>query len=204
MDDQRRLYQELHAKHQGKAQGLGHGSWRSQLKRFEAACEVTDLRGLSVLDVGCGYGDLVPFLVARRVGLYRGIDIVPEFVQEARQRYQDIQEDVDFEVLDVLEAARRGEQTHDVVVALGTAGFTDEGFFRQLLAACFRLAKQVAVVTVPTVFSPGYRQVPGRERPVLFLHPSDTARLAAELTTRFTLRHDYLPTDQMLYLWRTP
>lgn len=40
----------------------------------------------SVLEVGCGYGRLVPFL-APRVGSYTGMDIAPTFVAEARARH---------------------------------------------------------------------------------------------------------------------
>jgi 2-polyprenyl-3-methyl-5-hydroxy-6-metoxy-1,4-benzoquinol methylase len=41
--------------------------------------------GESLLDVGCGYGELLRF--ARPRGQYVGIDMVEQFVQEARHRY---------------------------------------------------------------------------------------------------------------------
>ena len=217
MDDQRQLYQELHEKHPGRVQALGYGSTRAQLKRFEAACEVMDLKGLSVLDVGCGYGDLAPFVVAKRVKSYTGIDIVPEFLAEAvmwRAQLRDEGERIAFMEWDVESLARRdiatGGETglgeFDVVMALGTAGFGDGAFFEMLLRCCFCLAKKAAVVSCPTVFSPGSRRVPGRDREVFFLHPQEMAERASEVTKRtghrFVLRHDYLPSDQMVYLYR--
>src|SRR5512140_794427 len=42
--------------------GLGFRSRSSQIKRFEALVKVGDLDGRRVLDVGCGFGDLLAFL----------------------------------------------------------------------------------------------------------------------------------------------
>jgi SAM-dependent methyltransferase len=41
--------------------------------------------GDSILDIGCGYGELLRF--ATPTGYYLGIDLVADFVEEARRRY---------------------------------------------------------------------------------------------------------------------
>lgn len=41
---------------------LGWRDHNSQLIRFEVLADIADLNGRSVLDVGCGYADLLPFL----------------------------------------------------------------------------------------------------------------------------------------------
>jgi SAM-dependent methyltransferase len=41
----------------------------------------------TVLDLGCGTGNLVPFFPRCR---YTGIDLMPEFIQEAHQRFPDL------------------------------------------------------------------------------------------------------------------
>lgn len=54
--------------------------------RFKILTTFFDLRGKSILDVGCGFGDLYRFLV-RNYGVdftYTGIDLVPEFLDIAR------------------------------------------------------------------------------------------------------------------------
>ncbi|MFB1486966.1 MULTISPECIES: trans-aconitate 2-methyltransferase [unclassified Thiocapsa] len=46
------------------------------------------LAGASLLDVGCGLGDLLGFLREHRVNLrYCGVDLLPEMVVEARRLY---------------------------------------------------------------------------------------------------------------------
>ena len=44
----------------------------------------------SVLDIGCGTGDLIPFLPTC---VYRGVDLVSEFIEEARNRFPNLQFD---------------------------------------------------------------------------------------------------------------
>lgn len=72
----------------GSVQALGWKEESSQMRRFAALCEIGQISGKSVLDVGCGHGDLKAFLDGRFLGFdYVGIDQVAEFVLEARQRY---------------------------------------------------------------------------------------------------------------------
>ena len=67
---------------------LGWVSEASQTSRFEAIAQAVDFNNSSVLDLGCGTGDLKAFLDARFSGMsYLGIEQVPEFVAQARNRY---------------------------------------------------------------------------------------------------------------------
>jgi SAM-dependent methyltransferase len=59
-----------------------------QLIRFEVLTQIGDLAHCSVLDVGCGYADLYPFLKQRFAGVqYTGIEQMPELLALARARY---------------------------------------------------------------------------------------------------------------------
>lgn len=67
---------------------LGWVSEASQISRFEVIANAADFNGCSVLDLGCGTGDLQAFLGERFTGLsYLGIEQVPEFVAQARARH---------------------------------------------------------------------------------------------------------------------
>jgi len=67
---------------------LGWVSEASQASRFEVIVEAADFDDSSVLDLGCGAGDLKAFLDARYQGISNlGIEQVPEFVAQARSRY---------------------------------------------------------------------------------------------------------------------
>jgi SAM-dependent methyltransferase len=76
-------YRRLLAVH-GDGPAATQNSPEGQLFRFERIAQVADLRGRSVLDLGCGLGDLYPFLRQRFGAVdYTGIDVVPEMVEKA-------------------------------------------------------------------------------------------------------------------------
>jgi SAM-dependent methyltransferase len=67
---------------------LGWKDMESQQTRFKTFAGIADLSGRSVLDAGCGYGDLLPYFSALYNDItYIGIEQIPELVQEAIARY---------------------------------------------------------------------------------------------------------------------
>jgi SAM-dependent methyltransferase len=81
--------------HRQRIREYGPGSpgalgWQpdGQQIRFEILAQIGDLAHCSVLDVGCGYADLYPFLKQRFAGVqYHGIEQMPELLDLARARY---------------------------------------------------------------------------------------------------------------------
>jgi SAM-dependent methyltransferase len=69
-------------------QALGWRDVESQQRRFDVLCQVGDLNGCTVLDLGCGYGDFKPFLDQRYTDFtYLGVDQMAEFLTSAEARY---------------------------------------------------------------------------------------------------------------------
>lgn len=64
---------------------VGWGSRATQKLRFEVLCRSVNFSGMRVLDVGCGLGDLVPFLdqAGYKNYDYVGLDVAPGLVDEA-------------------------------------------------------------------------------------------------------------------------
>ena len=76
------------ATHGDDVMALGWRNADSQHKRFEVIASLADFSGRTVLDVGCGRGDLKAFLDARFADVaYIGIDQMPEFIADANARY---------------------------------------------------------------------------------------------------------------------
>lgn len=72
----------------GSAGALGWHPEGQQI-RFEILAQIGDLSQCSVLDVGCGYADLYPFLQQRFAGVrYRGIEQMQELLAVAKSRYR--------------------------------------------------------------------------------------------------------------------
>ena len=58
--------------------------------RFDVLLGVANITGFKILDVGCGLGDLYRYFLNRKIELdYTGIDIMPEFIEKAQEKYPD-------------------------------------------------------------------------------------------------------------------
>jgi 2-polyprenyl-3-methyl-5-hydroxy-6-metoxy-1,4-benzoquinol methylase len=80
-------YRELFRQHGAVAAGV-QGSEEGMIGRFEQLAKVADLSGQSVLDLGCGYGGLYPYLCQFNTDMkYKGIDLVPESIEYAAQTH---------------------------------------------------------------------------------------------------------------------
>jgi 2-polyprenyl-3-methyl-5-hydroxy-6-metoxy-1,4-benzoquinol methylase len=63
----------------------------TQEARFRVLTAIGDLEGCSVLDVGCGFGDLYEYLCRNGVNVdYTGVDLSPDLLEIARQRHPDV------------------------------------------------------------------------------------------------------------------
>ena len=68
--------------------------------RFRVLSEIGELNNCSVLDVGCGFGDLYGFLIKKGLNIkYTGYDINPNLIKVARKIYPNVH----FEVKDIEE-----------------------------------------------------------------------------------------------------
>lgn len=112
--------------------------WTDQLgqyTRFRVLVGIGNLNGQSILDVGCGTGEMYKFLHEEKIWpKYHGIDVVPELVEASRERFPE----GDFAVADIFDLnppgrARNGAQnsktrnpggySFDFVFASGTLTF---------------------------------------------------------------------------------
>jgi SAM-dependent methyltransferase len=67
---------------------LGWKTAEGQETRYKVLCEIGDLSNCSVLDVGCGHGDLRGYLEGKYTGLrYLGIDQVEPLLEVAIKKY---------------------------------------------------------------------------------------------------------------------
>lgn len=154
--------------------------------------------GGSVLDVGCGMGEL-----SERVsGHYAGVDLESPFIEQACLRYPDRE----FRC-GSLESTPPG--SFDYVVAIGPFCYDQGGdhdqdmeYFRGLLRGMYRYSRIAALATLPSGLASKSFQV---ERPELRFHdPRFWTAYASQLTRRFVLKHDYLPSEFTLAMFREP
>ncbi|WP_184549088.1 class I SAM-dependent methyltransferase [Mucilaginibacter sp. FT3.2] len=67
---------------------LGWRDKESQLVRFQVLAQIANLEDCSVLDAGCGHGDLFSYLQSLYTKFtYVGVEQIPELLDEAKKRY---------------------------------------------------------------------------------------------------------------------
>ncbi len=123
-------------------QALGWRGEPSQRKRFEVIAAAADFSGATVLDVGCGLGDLKAYLDERFEGVrYLGVDQMPEFIAAASQRYAQCPRTA----LYCADFSTAQLPMSDVVVASGALGYRSAEpdfhfhMIRRMWAVCARV-----------------------------------------------------------------
>ena len=168
-----------------------------QPERFEALTQLLPLERLgSLLDVGCGFGDLWPFLRARGFqGAYTGLDFIPELIEVGRAAYPQ----ASFLVGDFgdLEAANR----FDVVLASGVfnARLQAEDPWEYLTATLRRMHATCRVAACAD-FLTSYVDQPRDD--LFYTSPEQVFGFARSLTRRVALLHHYLPFEFAVYLFK--
>jgi len=168
-----------------------------QRERFDALTHLVPVARLgSVLDVGCGFGDLLPYLQEKGfAGAYTGIDFVPELIQVGRQAYPD----ACLEVAD-FSTFKPGE-SFDLVLASGifNARLNDEDQ-RAYIENTLKKMWTHARVAASADFLSSY--VDFRRDDLCYTSPETVFAFAKSLTRRVALLHDYMPFEFTLYLFK--
>ncbi|AUX23708.1 uncharacterized protein SOCEGT47_042380 [Sorangium cellulosum] len=198
-DGVRAFYHAEVAKHGYTHRGLGFNNRESQLHRFDVLRSVGDLHRARVLDVGAGLGDFVRYLWARGVVPdYTGLELCEHLVAEARRRHQG-PGPARFLAGDILTADLSGP--YDYVIASGIFGLETPSAAGRIIPTLTRLYELCRrAVAVNFLSARASRKAPQR----LYVEPLEALARALTLTPTVTLRHDYLPNDFTLFLYREP
>lgn len=173
---------------------LGWKSVEDQVLRFKVLADIGDLSNDLVCDVGCGFGDLLPYLQERFGQLrYLGVDITEELLEVARARKPDVR----FMLADILADAYA--EPADWYLLSGALNFKlidNLAFTERMLAKMLSLSsKGVAANFLSTYVN--------YQHPRNYHHdPADVLRIAKRLTSRVALRHDYPLWEFTIYLYK--
>ena len=161
--------------------------------RFGALAEIGDLEGRSVLDVGCGFGDLYGFLSGRDIHFdYTGVDVSPEFIEIARRAYPDAK----FFVADFENDPVIGEYDWAFASGVFTIKISDnEMFARNMMRKMFEVCKRgMAVDFLIPICTNGDEYW----RPT----PEEMLRFCRSISRRVALRCDYMSDEYCVYIYK--
>ncbi len=171
---------------------LDWGSQKSQQLRFKILSEIAPLEGTSVLDVGCGLCDFYEYLQNKGINAnYYGIDITPNMVKKAQQRFPG----VTIELKDIV--LSNDLPSFDYVVASGIFYLLPSvRHVEDIIKAMFSVARLgVAFNSLSDWGGEG-------EKGELVLTPEKTVTYCKSMTKQISLRHDYMPHDFTMFLYK--
>ena len=177
---------------------LGFGRRSSQEKRFATALALGDFHGKRLLDVGCGFGDLLAWLNARGIEpRYTGMDICKPMIERCRKRFAGT--GARFLIGDALTFVT--DHPYDYIVASGIFGYAAKDTRKRVQPTLERLFDLTRIgMAVNFLSRCAATRSPGR----LYLHPADVLQFALKLTPAVRLEHTYMPNDFTLCLYRRP
>jgi len=181
---------------------LGWGKGGRQSIRYEVLTSPflhTDMpeSTCSILDVGCGFGDLLDFLHARRwQGRYEGIDIVPDLLAVARQRHPGGH----FALGDISGEPLQKLGRFDYVIASGVFNARLHGESNEVhIAKAIERMCEIARLGVFVDFMSSY--VDYRNGQGWYTDPAWAFSTGKRFSRRVAIRHDYMPYEFTLYIF---
>jgi len=189
---------------------LGWGSLEQQTVRFNEALNGIDFTNIkTVLDIGCGFGDLLAIMIHKGIQLnkYIGWDVNPDLIKEAKKIWEGIKVTNEFNVVNIAETNLESEVA-DAGVMLGVLSLNLRGkydnyaYSELLIKKAFRCVKKLLVVDF---LSEKITDTYPREDFVFYHDPAQMLELAFTLTPNVLLKHNYQPIPQkefMLYLYK--
>lgn len=179
------------------AKSLSWGSKGAAHQRFRAIWKEINFDNKSVLDVGCGFGEMARFLYRRYKDVnYKGVDIVPEFVENARK----IHPYYTFEERDFF--VNPGQEMFDIVIASGTLnsnlGEENMAFRKKAIKTMFFHTKKICVFNMlgghPKTQTP-------KGSNVWYADSLEILEYCMSLTRRVVLRANYHPRDFTIVMY---
>ena len=165
---------------------VGWGSKKDQLLRFDILCRGLELKGKSILDVGCGLGDLVPYLEMHYGSEfeYLGLDIADSLINQARYMYK--KNNVNFICSEMTEFSTN--ENFDIVISSGALSFKvndNVTFAQKMITRFFEISNEVLAVNFLTSY------VDYMEDKNFHYSPEKMFSFSRSLTKRVVLYHDY-------------
>jgi trans-aconitate methyltransferase len=167
----------------------------AQLARFEVIAGLTDFNQASVLDVGCGCGDLKAYLAQRFAGLdYIGLDLQQDFIEAATGRYKD-DTNTWFHLADFSQCQL---PLMDIVVACGALSYRCENldYYRKMIEKLYSSATRVLIFNMldNDTFNSG---------PLIVSHDRKAIyQFCQAVCANVTLKTDYLDNDFTIMMAR--
>jgi cyclopropane fatty-acyl-phospholipid synthase-like methyltransferase len=157
---------------------LGWESASAQYSRFAAFADNVQLEGKSLLDVGCGLGNLLEYLTLQKVDVkYTGVDILCKMIEQAKNKNLN----GEFHCIDIFKDDPFADESFDVVYASGIFNLNlgnNKDFFSDALCHFGSMARSIVAFNLLD------HRSPNREDKYFYFSPVEVLDYIENLSCR--------------------
>jgi SAM-dependent methyltransferase len=166
--------------------------------RYEEMVKDIDFEGKNILDIGCGFGDILRVIDKKaRHYTYIGVDLMPEFIGICRKRYKNhkfIQRDYFSNPL---------KECFDIVLTSGTLNSNIENaldFRKKAIGIMFKKAKEVVAFNM----AGGYPRPENKYKKgsIYYANSLMILKYCLNLTSKLVFRQSYRKTDFTVVMYK--
>lgn len=162
--------------------------------RFSTLVSIGNINNSSVLDIGCGFGDLYGFLKYKKLRFsYLGLELNPNLIEYGTEQYPK----ADFRVFDIVKDDI--DKKYDWVIISGLFNFKRKlpyQFIEFVLRKAFNCCRRGVAADFMTTY------VDFKNKDANYVNPEKIMKVCKQITTRITLRQDYMPYEFCIYLYK--
>ena len=166
-----------------------------QTERWEELTNVAQLDGASVLEIGCGIGSFYEYCIqvkGMKHMAYKGIDLVPDMIDLAKQKYPA----AEFEMCNILE--QKLEKAYDYVILCGVfniATKTEE--MEKILSEAFLYCKKGMAFNFISTY------VNFKSEDMSYHNPQEIFTFCVEkLSRKVKMNHHYNKCDVSMFVYK--
>lgn len=167
--------------------------------RFDVLSSLYDFEGKSILDIGCGFGDLNRVLTAKfkQQYTYLGVDLVEDLVNKGQEIYGN--QNIRFKTGDFLEM--KFDEPFDFVISSGIFNYKFEDYDTYEFIASV-MNKALAVCKDGIAFDFLSDKVDYQLEHTFHSSPEKILGMAYKHSRNVVLRNDYMPFEFSLFIFR--
>ena len=189
-------YDELVEKYQYNTKSLDYGKANSQKKKFSQFKRFFPINNLSILDIGCGFGDFYRYSKENNLDIqYQGFEINQSIINLAKR----IDPSVNIINYNIINDPIDQEPTHDICIANGIfylLGTDSRNIMIEIVKKMFTRSKKAVIFNSLSSWSSF------KEPNEFYADPLDTISWCREISPYIIFNHDYMKHDFTICLKR--
>jgi len=190
-------YQKRFSKYGFDPRALGWKTQQAAEVRYKNLIRGINFEDRGVLDVGCGFGGIIPLIKAETKNFnYTGVDLVPEFIKIAKERYPNFR----FQVMDYFK--RPWDKIFDIIISSGALNSNIKNPLKYRQKAIKTMFEHASELVVFNMAGGHPQHKNARKNRVYYVDSYQILKFCLSLTPKIIFRHQYRFNDFTIMMYK--